>query len=188
MTRLFLIFLIFGTLLAEAALPFCQLVNGESGSPPSLARYVGKSGFVYDTSASLRPLGPGEKYEGQTYGAGFVQDAIQRYLPTKNFNDGVLDIFVGVRVGDPDPVADRHRVYEVATFFGAEGREIRGMARNPEAKRSLRIFVLSAYENSGKVPEEYLQLAADLSKEFGVDVAVSTDFDSLAWMVYPAPE
>ena len=162
----------------RAAVPVCQLVDPRLVDIPEFEKFRGRSGFIYDTSASALAIGPNNPYVGQTYGAVAVQEAIQRYLPTKDFQDGILDIFVGVRVGDPDPAMELSRIYEVATFFGAQGRAVRGMARNPEAKRGLRVFILEADARplGGPVPPAFLELGSELAKEFGVDVAVTSHY------------
>jgi len=165
----------------EETLHFPNARYTADGHPPILSGLRAPA-FVYDVSASSEPIGQHDPYTRQTYGAAELQRAIQRYLRTKDFNDGTLDFFVSVRPGDPDPSADLARIYRIAAFFGT-GKNIdregpRGMARNPEAKRNLRIFVVESQPNSrsGEVPPQFLRLGSDLAREFRVTVAVSNRY------------
>lgn len=65
------------------------------------------------------------------------------------------------------------------TTPGAAGRNgSRGMRRNPEARRHVRLFVLEAGPGArgGLVPAAVLQLGANLARDFSTDVAISNRY------------
>ena len=135
-----------------------------AGGCPSLKGFENQSSLIFDASAVNEGVGPGNGYAGNTYGSRDIQRAIQAYLKKKQFDDGVLDIFIQVRPGDSFPNADLSRAYEAVARFGSvrgaaarNGEASRGMKRNPANRRHVRIFVLGTPPNSetGEVPVEF---------------------------------
>lgn len=148
----------------------------EEGAAPPVLPELAKSGFIYDVTASLDPIGPHD-YKPSLYGNSVVGDSIRRYLPVKNFEDGTLDVFVACNSWDPDPAIDRGKIYAAVLNFGARGREVRGMKFNDEAKRNVRIFIVGSKDQLGnEVPVEMVALAEEIHAEFGVPVAVNNRF------------
>lgn len=121
----------------------------------------GETGRVYAVSSDLQ-----------------TQNAIAHHK--KNPQDGTLDFFISVRVGDPDPASDRLNLLGILDQFGARGREVRGMRRNPDAKRKVRIFVVgNAHQKGAEVPAELISLAQQVQTEFEVDVAINNRYGQM---------